>query len=293
MRTRDVLGAVLIIMVFLLMYAFSIAIVQTSAIRKNWGVYRCNPAYMPFSKSIAGIEPEDNMKYCMTNSSGGIMKAALEPINDSIGVVNVLISTIVSTISDLQGYVVGITDTSSGTFGGLFDSIGGITGIFSGITDNLIDAISRTSAIASVLQYTAQGVALTAESLDNAVCFHPETLLTLKDNTEKSIQDIELGDELVNGSRVEGIVKLTNVDSKGNIKEKFYKIQGKTRAIFVTGEHLVLDKDKGKYVKVKDYHKSMLTDKSTDIVICLITSDHKIVIDNEIFWDWEDEWFYK
>ena len=66
-------------------------------------------------------------------------------------------------------------------------------------------------------------VTMTAESLDNALCFHPETLITLEDNTQKCIKDIELGDIIVNGSRVEGIMKLHNIDHKGTIKNNFYK----------------------------------------------------------------------
>ena len=88
-------------------------------------------------------------------------------------------------------------------------------------------------------------------------------------------------------------MKLHNVDCKGNIKNNFYKIDTNKQTIYVTGEHLVLDKKKGQYVKVEDYDKSTLTNKSSEVLICLITSDHRIIIDDQTFWDWEDEWFYK
>ena len=115
----------------------------------------------------------------------------------------------------------------------------------------------------------------------------------MEDNKQKYIKDIELGDIIVNGSRVEGIMKLHNVDRNGKIKNKFYRIESNKQPIYVTGEHLVLDKNKREYLKVENYDKSTLTNKSSEVLVCLITSDHRIVIDDQIFWDWEDEWFYK
>ncbi len=293
MKPDDIIYSILIIIIYLLMFAFGITVMNTNNIRDNWDVYKCNPAYMPFSQSIKGVDPEENMIGCMKNMSGDIMKYALEPVEASLSVIKVLITTIIGTVADLQGFATDLTSTNSSSFGSMFDSVGGVTTMFSGIIDNLLDAIYRTSSIASVLQYMSQGVTMTAESLDNALCFHPDTLITMEDNTEKYIKDIELGDIIVNGSRVEGTMKLHNVDCKGDIKNKFYKIESNKRSIYVTGEHLVLDKNKGQYVKVKDYERSTLTNKSSEVLICLITSDHRIIIDDQIFWDWEDEWFYK
>lgn len=293
MKPDDIIYSIMIIIIYLLMFAFGIAVMNTNEIRDNWDIYKCNPAYMPFSQSIKGVDPEENMVGCMKNMSGEIMNYALEPVEASMSVIKVLITTIISTVSDLQGFATDLTSTNSSSFGSMFDSVGGVTTMFSGIIDNLLDAIYRTSAIASVLQYMAQGVTLTSESLDNALCFHPETLITMEDNKQKYIKDIELGDIIVNGSRVEGIMKLHNVDRNGKIKNKFYRIESNKQPIYVTGEHLVLDKNKREYLKVENYDKSTLTNKSSEVLVCLITSDHRIVIDDQIFWDWEDEWFYK
>ncbi len=293
MKPDDIIYSIMIIIIYLLMFAFGIAVMNTNEIRDNWDIYKCNPAYMPFSQSIKGVDPEENMVGCMKNMSSEIMNYALEPVELSMSVIKVLITTIISTVSDLQGFATDLTSTNSSSFGSMFDSVGSVTSMFSGIIDNLLDAIYRTSAIASVLQYMAQGVTLTSESLDNALCFHPETLITMEDNKQKYIKDIELGDIIVNGSRVEGIMKLHNVDRNGKIKNKFYRIESNKQPIYVTGEHLVLDKNKREYLKVENYDKSTLTNKSSEVLVCLITSDHRIVIDDQIFWDWEDEWFYK
>ena len=93
MRTEDVFYALFIIIVFLVMYAYGISVMSTSTIRNNWDEYKCNPAYMPFSQQIKGVDPETNMASCMKNMSGDVMQYALEPVEASVDVINVLFSS--------------------------------------------------------------------------------------------------------------------------------------------------------------------------------------------------------
>ena len=295
MKTEDVVYALFIVIVFLVMYAYGISVMSTTTIRNNWDTYKCNPAYMPFSQQIKGVSPEDNMASCMKNMSGDAMQYVLEPVEASIDVINVLFETITTTMSDLQDFASTLADGNSSMFSSVFDTFGGISDMFSSTTDHLLDAVYRTSSIATVLQYMSQGVTLTSESLNNALCFHPDTLIKLQDGSKKYMKDLVLGDIIENGSVVEGTLQLNNKDKRGRIKNSFYKIQDdvSNQSIYVTGEHLVLDKRTNQYMRVEHYHKAEKTDKGSELLICLITSDHRIVIGNEVFWDWEDEWFYK
>jgi hypothetical protein len=80
------------------------------------------------------------------------------------------------------------------------------------------------------------------------------------------------------------------IDNKNN-KEDLYCIKEKGVNgcnIHVTGSHLVFDDSKKKFVKVSDYYKAEKSKVKTEWFSCLITSDHKIKIGSEIFWDWED-----
>lgn len=295
MKTEDIVYALFIVIVFLVMYAYGISIMSTSTIRKNWDTYKCNPTYMPFSQQIKGVDPQENMASCMNNMSGDAMQYVLEPVKASIEVINVLFETITTTMADLQDFASDMSSGNSSMFSSIFDSFGDITSIFSSITNNLLDAVYRTSSIASVLQYMSQGVTLTSESLFNALCFHPDTLVTLQDGSQKYMKDLVLGDMIENGSVVEGTLRLNNKDRRGKKKNTFYKIYDEwtQKNIYVTGEHLVLDKKTNRYIRVEHYDKAQKTDKGSEILVCLITSDHRIVIGNEVFWDWEDEWFYK
>jgi hypothetical protein len=104
------------------------------------------------------------------------------------------------------------------------------------------------------------------------------------------MKDISLGDVLEDESIVESVMKIDNkrepeplyVIKKGGMNED---------DIYVTGSHLVYDKSKHKFIKIKKYVKAELTDKKVDWFSCLITNTHKIPIGNEVFWDWEDHFF--
>ena len=58
---------------------------------------------------------------------------------------------------------------------------------------------------------------------------------------------------------------------------------------FLINTGLILDKTSNKYVKVENYVKAVTTEIVIDWFSCLITSDHKIVVGSETFWDWEDD----
>jgi hypothetical protein len=59
--------------------------------------------------------------------------------------------------------------------------------------------------------------------------------------------------------------------------------------IYVTGSHLVFNEQSKHFIRVDDYSNAKLQNKiTTDKFCCLITSDHKLKIGEEVFWDWED-----
>ena len=75
-----------------------------------------------------------------------------------------------------------------------------------------------------------------------SICFHKDTLVTLKDSSTKPMKDIKLGTILENGAEVYGLLTL-----KGDSNNPYYKIwSNKLNCnIFVTGEHKILvDKNK-------------------------------------------------
>ena len=118
-------------------------------------------------------------------------------------------------------------------------------------------------------------------------CFHPDTKLKLKNGSIKAMKNIDLGDILENGSIVESVMKIDN--KRFSIPLYVIKGEGDNKEnIYVTGSHLVFNNMTQKFCKVENYYKSLKCTKQTEWFSCLITSDHKIQIGNELFWDWED-----
>ena len=120
---------------------------------------------------------------------------------------------------------------------------------------------------------------------EEKACFKKTTKLKLKDGTYKNMSDLDLGDILSNNSEVKAILRI-----KGEKDNHFYKIYSEDLKdyIYVTGTHLIKNPDNGKFISVKDYHKSEKTELWDTELSCLVTSNNLIQIGEHVFWDWED-----
>ena len=58
--------------------------------------------------------------------------------------------------------------------------------------------------------------------------------------------------------------------------------------IYVTGSHLVYDDTIKNFIKVENYSGAEIAILEADWFSCLITSNHRIKIGQQLFWDWED-----
>lgn len=110
-------------------------------------------------------------------------------------------------------------------------------------------------------------------------CFAPDTPIVMRDNTTMRIQDLSLGDKLLDG-RVEAIIEVPGSDI-------LYTIQGVT----VSGDHRIWDSVTHTWTLVKN-HPEALPNGSSSVLWTLITSNRKIPVKgvNSIlsFSDWEE-----
>ena len=126
-----------------------------------------------------------------------------------------------------------------------------------------------------------------------AMCFDPDTKIQLDTGELIAMKDVKLGAKLKNGSVVQSVMKINNLDENNNIINKMYKLEKgeKNEPIYVTGSHLIYDSTIKDFVKVSNYrgtNPAIESNKECPELACLITSDHTIPIGNEIFHDWED-----
>jgi hypothetical protein len=261
-------------------------------IKDNWPLYRCNPMYMPLSDDMSV-----DFTYCIQNITTSFMGYLLQPLTFITSTLSTLGGNFSNQINSIRQMFDKIRTFVSSIFQSIFGVFLNIIIEFQKIIIGMKDLIGKTIGILVTLMYVMDGSIKTMNSawkgpsgqLVRALgkCFYPETKIKLKNGNIIAIKDINLGDILENGSIVYSTMK---IDNKNN-KEDLYCIKEKGVNgcnIHVTGSHLVFDDSKKKFVKVSDYYKAEKSKVKTEWFSCLITSDHKIKIGSEIFWDWED-----
>lgn len=259
-------------------------------IKENWPIYRCNPPYWVFSENIS-----EDFTYCVQNTQMNMMGYLLQPLNYMInaltsigGGFNESINNIRVMFSSIRSFVSNIIQNVFGVFLNMIVE-------FQKIIISIKDMVGKMIGIVVTIMYVLDGSIKTMKSawagppgqIVKAIgsCFDPKTKITIEDGTSYEMENIPLGSTLNGGGKVFAILKVDNVK-----KEPLYKIKGKTQDIYVTGEHFVYIKSENSWTKVKYYNRAIVQpDLIPEYFSCLITTNRRIPIDNEIFWDWEDD----
>lgn len=268
---------------------------QMADIKANWSTYRCNPMYMPLADDV-----ESNFTYCIQTMQTSYVGYLLEPITHITNTISLSMGDFAQSINSIRAMIAKMRSFITNIIQSIFGVFLNIIIEFQKIIIAMKDIMGKTIGILVTMLYILSASITTMNSAWNGPpgqtvrklgkCFHPETKIKLSNNNYVMMKDIQLGDVLENGSIVEAVMKINN-----NERIPFYTINDANNDIngnvYVTGSHLVYDKSKCTFVTVGDYDKA----KKTDIVLpwfsCLITSDHRIQIGNELFWDWEDHYY--
>lgn len=114
-----------------------------------------------------------------------------------------------------------------------------------------------------------------AQKSSSGSCFPKDTMVTMKDGSKKPIQEITAKEEISIGGEVTSSILSVGI-------YQLYDYLG----VKVTGDHAVFED--GKFVRVKDSKKGTLTDEYVDTVYSLATEDHKIIINDIMFADYDE-----
>ena len=265
---------------------------QLAAIKANWPLYRCNPMYMPLADDV-----ETNFVYCIQNMQSDFMGYLLQPLTFVTSSISSILGNFTNDINMVRAMFDKVRTFMSSSIQSVFGVFLNLVIEFQKITISIKDLIGKTIGIMVSLMYVMDGSILTMGSTWNGPpgqmvralgkCFDPETKVKLQNGNIKMMKDIDLGDTLENGSIVESVMKIDNKRDP----VPFYIIKGhgvNKEDIYVTGSHLVFNDATKQFCKVEDYNNAEKTDRWDRWFSCLITSDHKIQIGDQVFWDWED-----
>tara|TARA_B110000971_G_C20039682_1_gene516935 strand:+ start:8908 stop:9801 length:894 start_codon:yes stop_codon:yes gene_type:complete len=266
---------------------------QMQEIQSNWQTYRCNPMYMPLADDI-----NSNFTYCVQNSMSGFMGYILEPITFLTSSMSGMISGISDEVNVVRAMFSKVRSFISTIIQSVFGIFLNLIIEFQKIIISMKDLMGKTIGILVTFMYIMDGAIKTMQSAWNGPtgqliralggCFDPDTTLRLKNGETVLIKNIKLGDVLENGSIVDKIIQIDNVRQP----EVIYCIKGKgydKSDIFVTGGHFIFDKNKDSFIPVSKYSDAIECDKTCTWLCNLSTSDNRIVIGTESFWDWDDD----
>jgi hypothetical protein len=304
MKSSDLTQSIIIIGIFIVLYLVNLFIVSVQRIKDNWPLYRCSPTVMPFA-SLFGHDTQTNFAFCIQTMQKAFMEPILKPLNFNIDVLGNITGGLGSNILDIRSFLNVFRINISTIFGNLFGSVYNVMIEIQRTFLNVKDMLGKMVGIMVTLIYILQGSIMAMQSswdgpmggLVRALCFHPETQVTLQNGETLSMKDIPLNSILKNGTRVCAVMEISNLDEKGEYIEKMYKVRRRTENsnvkqenadILVSGSHLVFDPNARVFVHVKDLPLSELTEINCPKLSCLITSDHTIPIGEWIFHDWED-----
>lgn len=111
----------------------------------------------------------------------------------------------------------------------------------------------------------------TVNAVKKIFCFHPETMVMMKDGSSRQITDLELGDETLGG-------KVLSIRKAMTDKGTMYNYRG----VIVTGKHAV--KQNGRWVRVENAEGALpLNDGG--VVYSIVTDKHRIYINSIEFAD--------
>jgi hypothetical protein len=297
MAASDLTLSIFIIIMFILLYFFNIYAVGTTHIKDNWPIYRCQPVMMPFA-SLFGHDTGQNFAYCIQNIQTNFMGDLLKPVNLNLSILGNITSGMTDNLNFTRGFMSDFRFNLEGVHLNIFATMYNIMIEVQRMVINITDMMQKLLGVIITLMYVLDGSMMTMTSmwkgppgkLIRALCFHPETKVTLKNGEIFAMKDLPLNSILPNGSRVCAVMQISNLDETGDYVEPMFRV--KTRAgaddILVSGSHLVYDPAATQFVHVKDLAAAEKSETDCAVLSCLITTDHTIQLGEWLFHDWED-----
>ena len=301
---NDILLSFTIFFIFFILILSNLILISLEELKKDFVKYRCVPIFMPFV-GIIDENPVTNFAFCVKDLLGQFIPDLLAPLHLTDNILTKNIGGLLSSLKSLRAFLNKIRTMVTEIIQLIMSIFLYLVVGIQEVTISLKDLFSKTIATAFVFRYILEGGKMTGESAWNgmpgksirmlsSICFHPNTLVKLENETYKLISNIEVGDILKNGQIVYGTMKLHNIDSNNNYVQKLYTLPGeiydnKISDVLVSESHLIYSNLREEFIHVKDHECSKISNINSNILICLITSDHTIPIGNYIYHDWEDK----
>ena len=262
------------IMVTILFLALTIGvsyIANINEIAKNFGKYRCHPAFMPFAGQF-GYDARENFNFCISNILNDQIAGAFAPLYK-------MLSQFTGIMTVMMNAVLGIRKLFSNFFLSVNNFIGNVRNRIQNLLfqirlsfmkmNNLMGRVFGTM-YAIIFMGTSALTAGTNLATNDLVmfmmefCFDPQTPIVMESGTTKLIKDVMIGDRLAalsDGS----IPEVTSTFVFNGAKTPVVKLDG----VVLSTQHYV--QYNGEWITAGS-HPTAKPAESCDRLICLNVS---------------------
>lgn len=270
-------------------------------INSNWNELKCSPIG-PFLQMI-GVAPGDaksTTNECQSNSFSSQFNSSMTDQLKATANLSSGLNQISGTLNKFRSLAATIQQQAfkdlariADVIFGLYIKIGNIIMVINKNLVNIMDVFKNTVntgmalgilivAFMNLIRKPINGLI----KFTRRFCFRKNTILQLINGRNIKMCDLKIGDILSNGSKVIGVMTISNEN-----KEYFYKIKNKIskKYIYVTGSHYIFNKNLNKYIMVKDYPNAIISNKKENEFSCILTDNHEIEIGGYTFWDYDDD----
>lgn len=291
---KSILKIVVYFIIFMSILGYILIYENKQYIINNWPLYRCNPVIIPFA-GYFGKNAAENLNGCLATNFGKFFKILIKPFQFIIKNIQYLLGDILSQINIIRTITKPIREFVHMATRMIFEKTQGLMNTIMYSFYKINNIMKRLFANFRLMIYTLEASQMTIKStwdgpigktarfwgkgIDffiDAFCFSPYTLVSINGIDKCEISEIKLGD-MIQNSTVYGIMKTI-------APLTIYNYNG----IIVSGNHYV--KEDKIWIKVRDSKCSQMINTPNDIkyLYSLWTDNHRIIIDNIEFADYEE-----
>lgn len=163
MKSSDLFKAILIIVLFFILYLMSALASGKKYVEDNWATMRCNPTVMPFAEQF-GHDSKENFDYCIQNMQSDYMDYLLEPVNYSLDLLNQSATNSNFGLQGARDFMSNFRFMSADIFQNIFGVFMNTLLVFQSMIIKMKDMLGKVVGIIASMMYILQGSFQTMDS---------------------------------------------------------------------------------------------------------------------------------
>jgi len=164
MKFSDIFKAIFIVFAFFLTYIISLVMTNMNDVKKNWGLYKCNPMIMPFA-GYFGHDTEKNFTECVAQMQQHTMPIHIAPLSAAQGILHQNISSLSSQMNNFRDLQSKLRPNIAGNFTNTFGIFNNVLIEMQKFTISFRDMIMKLLGTMTVLMHLLQGQQKLGESI--------------------------------------------------------------------------------------------------------------------------------